>query len=159
MRVIRKNKVTDILPSDINKKVILLDIDNTLAKQDDNAPFENTVEWSHTMRENGFSLVVVSNNRQERVEKFASQYNLPFVFRAKKPLPIGFNKARKLFSAEKKDCVVFGDQIFTDVLCARLSGCTAVLVEPMKPEGYSFYVVKRKLEAPILRRYHGKERL
>jgi len=146
MKIIRKNKVTDILPSDLSKKVILLDIDNTLAKQDDNTPFEKTVEWTYMMRENGFSLIVVSNNHLERVQKFSAQYDLPFVCEAKKPLPIGFNKARAHFNAKTSDCIVIGDQIFTDMLGCILAKMDMVLLEPIEEEKTFWLKFKRKLD-------------
>ena len=146
MKVLRKDKVTDILPSDLNKKVILLDIDNTLAKQDDNTPIEKTVEWTKKMSESGFSLIIVSNNHEERVSKFSAQYDLPFIFEAKKPLPIGFNKAKAYFNAKTSDCIVIGDQIFTDMLGCVLAGMDMVLLEPIEEEKTFWLKFKRKLD-------------
>ncbi len=144
--VYRKAAVTQILPGDFRQKVLLLDIDNTLALQDDNTPYEGTVQWAQTMKDAGYSLVVVSNNGEDRVRKFAAQYGLRYVAKARKPLASGFTRARKLLGAAKKDCIVIGDQIFTDYLGARFAGMDIVLLEPIETEKKGFLRFKRKID-------------
>lgn len=51
----------------------------------------------------------------------------------------------------KSELAVVGDQIFTDVLCARLAGVTSVLVDPIELETFPFFRFKRALERLILR--------
>lgn len=126
--------------------MLLLDIDNTLALQDDNTPYEGTVAWAGKMKDAGFSLVVVSNNGEDRVGRFAAQYDLPYVAKARKPLASGFNRARKLLGAQKKDCLVVGDQFFTDYLGARFAGFDIVLLEPIETEKKGFLHFKRVLD-------------
>ena len=46
-----------------------------------------------------------------------------------------------------------GDQIFTDVLAARLAGVRAALVPPIKDKTDLFTKFKRLLEKPILKKY------
>ena len=155
--VYRRKSVTNILPGEFRKKVLLLDIDNTLALQDDNTPFEGTIAWVKKMQEAGYSLVVVSNNGQDRVSRFAAQYSLPFVAKARKPLASGFNRARKMLGAGKKDCLVIGDQIFTDYLGARIAGLDIVLLEPIETEKKGFLRFKRKIDRWIRKVFFQEE--
>ena len=49
-----------------------------------------------------------------------------------------------------------GDQIFTDVCCARFSGATAYLVPPILDKTDAGTRFKRRLEKGILRRFYKK---
>jgi len=110
------------------------------------------VEWVQNMAENGFSMIILSNNSGTRVESFAGQFPIRFMHRAKKPLPFGFRRAARLLGVLPKQVAVIGDQLFTDILGAGLSGMRSVLVEPVRIETQRFLAFKRKMEKPILRR-------
>jgi hypothetical protein len=60
----------------------------------------------------------------ERVRPFAQALNIDFVSRGRKPWAVAFACAHP-HGASKKETVVIGDQIFTDVLGARSPGSTA----------------------------------
>ena len=51
-------------------KALLIDIDNTLAPYEVAEPDERIKSWFDTLRENGISATLVSNNGRERVELF-----------------------------------------------------------------------------------------
>ena len=53
----------------------------------------------------------------------------------------------------KKEALFMGDQIFTDVLAARLAGIRVALVPPIKDKTDVLTRCKRWLERPILKRY------
>ena len=48
------------------------------------------------------------------------------------------------------EAALVGDQIFTDVLAARLAGVYSILVDPIEPEKTRFFRLKRRLERPFL---------
>lgn len=146
MIIVRKKHVTDITPADISGNTILLDIDNTLALQDDKIPYKETINWCSSMQKAGFTLVVVSNNSEGRVKEFAALYSLPYVSNARKPLPYGFNKAMKKMAVNRKNCTVVGDQIFTDFLGALFAGMNMILLEPLEEEKYGYLKTKRKID-------------
>ena len=57
----------------------------------------------------------------------------------------------------EKDQVLFvGDQIFTDVLGAKLAGIYSILVQPIHPKEEIQIVFKRKLEKIVLHFYKKK---
>lgn len=149
---VRLKKVTDITLEMIKKlkiDTILLDVDNTLACHGSQVPFDGTVEWAKELIKNGTDIVICSNNNEERVAPFAALYNLPYVAMSMKPLPSGFNKAKKMLNKRPKQVLVVGDQIFTDILGANLANMKSVLLDPVKAETGLGFKFKRWLEKPI----------
>ena len=59
--------------------VLLLDIDNTMTTHDNPVPARGVTEWIERMQSEGFRLIVVSNNSEERVKPFAELIGLDFV--------------------------------------------------------------------------------
>lgn len=136
---------------------LLLDVDNTLTTDNNPVSDEHILEWLKILREEGMRMMVLSNNTEERVAPFAQSLGLEYIAQARKPFPGKVKKALYRLGVEPHRTALIGDQLFTDILCGRLTGCTAILVDPFELENYGFYVVKRWLERPILRRYHRKE--
>ena len=112
-------------------RFLLLDIDNTLAPYTQDEVTERMRGWVNGMRKAGLELHILSNNRGERPEKFAAALDLPYVKHARKPFP---KTARAVMAAagfSPRETAVIGDQIYTDVLCARICGAFAVAVRPI----------------------------
>lgn len=137
-------------------RAVLIDVDNTLTTHNNPVPHERVLEWLDCQRRAGIGLLAFSNNYEERVAPFASQLGLGYVACAAKPLPFRLKKALKELGLGPSQAAVVGDQVFTDVLCARLARCTAVLVEPMEPENRGFFVVKRRWEKRVLKHYRPR---
>lgn len=146
--------ITNVTAEDLRQwgaKAVLLDVDNTLTTHDAPDLTEAVKAWLAQMQVEGFRLLIVSNNSAERVAPFAEKIGLPFYARARKPLPFGFRAAAKQAGVHRKQCVVIGDQIFTDILGANLAGIPCILLEPIRFETeQKFIVFKRKIEKPML---------
>ncbi|MEG2086662.1 MAG: YqeG family HAD IIIA-type phosphatase [Angelakisella sp.] len=134
---------------------LLLDIDNTLTTDNNPQPHEEVLCWLQAMHDAGMRLMLLSNNLRSRVEPFAALLGLEFIANACKPSPHNLKKALASLGVPLTKAAVIGDQLFTDILCGRLAGCTAIFVEPMELERYGFYRVKRCLERPVLRCYRN----
>ena len=132
---------------------LLLDVDNTLTTHNNPRPHEQILDWLANQQEAGLRVMILSNNRQERVAPFAARLGLEYIASAAKPLPGRLRRALAALGVSPKETALVGDQIFTDVLCGRLTGCLSVLVEPMEPESGRLFRFKRGLEKGILRRY------
>lgn len=142
-------KVTDItleILSKLNVKAIFLDVDNTLCSYADKVPIEGAIKWVESLKKAGYEVYIVSNNYKKRVSKVAEIYNLPFVSFALKPLPFGFNRAAIKLKLKRKDCVIIGDQIFTDILGGNLAGMKTLLVEPIEMESGISIGIRRYFE-------------
>ena len=154
-------RVTDIAPDDLRAlgaEAVLLDVDNTLTTHNAPAPLEGAIAWTHALRDAGLKVIVVSNNKRERVEAFSAKFGLPFCWRACKPLPLGYMRAARRLGAEFGRCVVIGDQIFTDIIGANLVGMKSVLLTPIEEEtGWSFRL-RRRLERPFRQKLAEKRK-
>ena len=149
-------RVTDISPEWVRERgisALLLDVDNTLTTHDNPQVPPEVAAWIARMRESGIPLVILSNNNPGRVAPFAGGLGLDFVANAAKPLGRGVRRAAARLDAREGRLALVGDQVFTDVLCAKWAGVVAVLVEPIEPEGFWFFRLKRRLERLVLRGY------
>ena len=149
-----RRRITDVTVEDLRRlgaEAVLLDVDNTLTTHDAPDLTDGVKAWLAQMQGEGFHLLIVSNNSAERVAPFAEKIGLPFYAHARKPLPSGFRAAAKQAGVQPTQCVVIGDQIFTDILGANLAGIPCILLEPIQPETkQKFIVFKRKIEKPML---------
>ena len=144
--------VLEITPDSLKAqgiKALILDIDNTLTTHDNPVPAEGVPEWISDMKKHGIKLIAVSNNRAKRVVPFARLLKLRFVPNGVKPLPMGILRAVKRLGLKKSEICIVGDQIFTDILGANLSGIRSVLVNPIEPEKSRFFKIKRAVEKPL----------
>ncbi len=129
------DSIYDLSPADLTDRgvrFVILDIDNTVAPYTVHAADERMVAWVQGLRDAGLELFVLSNNRGERPERFSSALGLPFRRKAWKP----FTKHAKAVMAERgvapRETAFIGDQIYTDVCCAKWCGAYAVLVRPIE---------------------------
>lgn len=135
-------------------RVVLLDIDNTLAPYEQPVPDERVRAWFAELAEWGIRAAFVSNNSEERVRRFNKTLGLPARWKAKKPLAGAARKLWRAIGGNHRNTVFIGDQIFTDVLCARALGVRAFLVPPIKDRTDRGTRFKRFLERGILKRYY-----
>jgi HAD superfamily phosphatase (TIGR01668 family) len=146
--------ITDITVEDLKSlgiSSLLIDVDNTLSTHHGTVLVDGLTEWLSVMRENNINLIVVSNSKKARIKPFAGRIGLPFVSLACKPLPFGYAKAIDMLGVKSKSVAIIGDQIFTDILGAKMYGIKSLLVRPQRLEdGWSFKV-RRYFERKILK--------
>ena len=142
-------------------RFLFLDVDNTLMPYGDNASPPALLHWVKTMKEGGLELFILSNNRGDRPAIFAKALGLDFVGHAKKPNPKILLEVCRERGLESGECALIGDQIYTDVLCAKRAGMLAVLVHPIRFSN-PFLALRYGVELPfrIAGRIHlRKERI
>ncbi|MBO0461160.1 YqeG family HAD IIIA-type phosphatase [Enterococcus sp. DIV1298c] len=126
--------VYKITPAQLKKlgiKAVLTDLDNTLIAWNNPDGTEELFSWILEMRNAGIPVVVVSNNNSERVARAVEKFELLYVARALKPLPVGINKAKKMLDLADEEIIMVGDQIMTDIRGANSAGIRSVLVKPI----------------------------
>lgn len=131
-------------------KAILFDIDNTIAPSDDDNLCDDAVFWLMKAGELGFRLFIVSNGRPWRVKRASRKLgNIGYIWpSAFKPLRFGFLLAARKLGVSPPECVMIGDQIFTDIKGANLCGMKTILVDPVDSSTDGFFAkMKRKHEA------------
>lgn len=136
------------------RKIILLDLDNTLIPYDQSEPNEKLISFFKDIHEIGFKIMIISNNRKRRVKAFADIVKCDYVYTAMKPLKRGYKKAIKMLKTpEKHEILAIGDQIMTDVLGSSGVGIDCILVKPIKKKTEKWYTkVNRMLENRVLRK-------
>ena len=150
----------DITPEFIRAlgvRAIVLDIDNTLVTYGMAEPTDEVIAWVHGMQEAGLLLSIASNNHEPRVAKFNEKLGLFTMCESKKPSRKAVKNACAHFGVKPYECVVIGDQIFTDVLCASRSGARSILVTPLPYDENLFFRFKRVCEKPFIRAYKRRE--
>ncbi len=149
-----KYRVTDISVEDLKKlkvNTLFLDVDNTLSIHHGKEYVDGLYKWLSNMKENGISLILTSNSKFQRVEPFAKGLDLDFVSMSLKPLSRGFRIAKKRLGADKNEICVVGDQMFTDVLGAKLYGVKVILLKPILLEDKISFKIRRYLEKVLIR--------
>ncbi len=134
-------------------KALILDVDNTLTEHNSQHISEEVLFWIRLMRQNGFLLMIASNNNKARIAPFAKKIEIEAVANSFKPLPIGYRKALAKWGLPAKEVAVVGDQIYTDIVGANLCGMFSILVKFWKEEKNFFFRLKRWIERPVIRRY------
>jgi HAD superfamily phosphatase (TIGR01668 family) len=136
---------------------VILDIDNTLVYYGVFHPTQRNTEWLEALRKAGIAAVFVSNGNEERVVKYNGSFGYPFFFKSGKPLRRGFLKAAQVLGLQPSEIAVIGDQIFTDVWGGNRCGMITCLTDPIQPEPWLRFRIKRALERPIVKRLHYTE--
>ncbi len=143
-------RVTPEVLSEMGVRALILDIDNTMTTHDNPKPLEGLFEWLDDMRAHNIKMMIVSNNHVPRVTPFAELLGLDFIPEGAKPLPVGYKKAAEKLGVPKEQICTIGDQLFTDILGAKLFGIKSILVPPIEPEKTLFFKIKRAAEKPFL---------
>ncbi|MHB8144497.1 MAG: YqeG family HAD IIIA-type phosphatase [Vulcanimicrobiaceae bacterium] len=129
---------------------LIVDLDNTLLGFRQTELAEEHLAWVRDARARGFAIVMVSNNFNERVTDIAAQLGVDCVPNALKPLPFGFIRALRRLGLPRRQVAVVGDQLFTDVLGAKLCGLYAILTEPIESQDFPVTKFFRFLERLML---------
>lgn len=131
-------------------KVVMLDLDNTLIPYHEKMPNKELILWKEKLLELGFILIIVSNSRKERVEKFAESFGLLCVKFAKKPFKKGFKEALKILEYKYKpnEILFIGDQLLTDIYGSNRVSFTSILIDPINSKTEALITkINRLIEA------------
>ncbi|MEO6991981.1 MAG: YqeG family HAD IIIA-type phosphatase [Candidatus Baltobacteraceae bacterium] len=129
---------------------LIVDLDNTLLGYRDETLAEGDAAWIAAALARGLRVVLVSNNFNDRVKRIGAALGVPAVSSALKPLPHGFLRALAILGTKRRATIVVGDQLFTDVLGARLCGLRAILTHPLAAHDFAGTRVLRFLERLVL---------
>ncbi|HEY0798786.1 MAG TPA: YqeG family HAD IIIA-type phosphatase [Candidatus Baltobacteraceae bacterium] len=129
---------------------IIVDLDNTLVGYGRDDIAAEDAGWIADARARGFEVVLVSNNFTGRVGRVSAEVGVRGVSSALKPLPFGFLRALALLGTTKAQTIVIGDQLFTDVVGARLAGLRVILTRPIEPHDWAGTRVLRFFERLVL---------
>lgn len=125
---------------------IYLDIDNTLELHGARLAGDRTQEICRDILDADLGLSVLSNAATERARAFCAPLGLDYLGQAAKPLTSRLKSHMRGLDVQAEEVALVGDQIFTDLWCARRLGAKALLVQSLGGEEGFWLRVKRKLE-------------
>ena len=126
------HEITPALLHDLGVRLLLCDLDYTLAPKRVREPDAAVRRWIKAMGEGGIRVMILSNNRSGvRVETFCRDLGIDYVGHAGKPFADGFRRAMDKAGVTAEETAMLGDKLLTDVLCAHFNGSTALMVEPL----------------------------
>ena len=143
---------------DAGYRGIIFDIDNTLVEHGAPAD-ERSIRLIEELKRLGFSIMLLSNNKEPRVKMFNDAVKVSYIFKAGKPGKAGYEKAMEQMGTNKENTLFVGDQIFTDVMGANITGIRTILVKPIHPKEEIQIVLKRIPEKLVLLLYKIKCKL
>jgi len=129
-------------------RLLLSDLDNTLSEYGHSTASEELTLWLGGLREAGILPFVLSNNRRGRPAEFCEPLDLGYIGHAKKPNPKAMLDIIKNLGFKISETALCGDQIYTDILCAKLGGVTAIAVKPISLKA-PHRAVRYALESPF----------
>ncbi len=124
-------ELTGELLSALCVKVLIADLDNTLAMYEHATPSEEICRWAESLSENGISLAVVSNNGEERVKKYCSPLGVDYYWKSRKPSRKTIRKAMAKLGGTCETTALVGDKLITDIIGAKRCGILAIKVRPL----------------------------
>ena len=131
-------------------KLVLADLDNTLAPYHVPEPTQDIVDWKDALQANGIDLFLLSNSRKPgRAQHFAQALGIPFQGRSGKPKKAGYLRAMERMGRKPQETVMVGDQIFTDILGANNAGVVPLLVQPIRMAGNPGRYLRYAAETPF----------
>jgi HAD superfamily phosphatase (TIGR01668 family) len=129
------------------KRLILLDVDNTLVewKQEDFS--EGVLNWLSHAKELGFQICIISNTRRlQRLARISEMLGVQTVRGRFKPSRAMYRLALIKFECKREQAVMIGDQMMTDILGANRAGIDAIWVRKMAPKEFGPTKLNRFVE-------------
>lgn len=161
--------VRDVDPKALKARgihAIITDLDNTLVPWRRYEISPGVIEWLAKLEVENIKICIASNTLQmQRLNQLADTMGIPFVDRVRKPSVDGFLRSMQLMGSNAQNTAVFGDQIFTDIVCGNRLGLKTILLrENMTKEEFfqtqlvryieNFFISKLKQNGqwPVARR-------
>lgn len=133
------------------KKLILLDVDNTLVKWKGEEFEEGVLAWLDQAKKLGFELCILSNTRRPaRLERLSKTLEIPYIRDRFKPSPRMYQLALAKYGVKADEALMIGDQILTDVWGANRAGIEAAWVHKISDYEFIGTRANRYVERAIL---------
>lgn len=136
------------------KRIILSDLDNTIARYDELEASNKCIEWNQKLKKQGFKIYLVSNNNDTRIKKFSKTFMIDgYLSNARKPFIKRLNDFLKENNINKTEVISIGDQLVTDILGFNKLGVDTILVKTINMDNQKWYTkINRLREKNILKK-------
>ncbi len=113
-------------------KGFIFDLDNTIMAPKSGVLEERIAAWLQGLREAGFQLVVLSNNKRPDYVRNAEQVlQMPCIGNARKPRRGTFYQALEMMGLQAHEVAMVGDRPLTDIWVGNRIGAYTILVDPL----------------------------
>lgn len=133
----------------IGIKYLLCDLDNTLDAFDTLYPSDRVFKLKEQLEQIGITMFIISNNKSNRVSKYAEALGIGYLNSARKP----FKKRLVLFlknqNIDLNEVLLVGDQLLTDVRCGRSAKIKILLTDPIVKREQPTTYINRTIDRPI----------
>lgn len=140
-------------------KTILCDLDNTLDSYRLYHPSSRVVEWKKEIDQAGIRVFIISNNRGERVQAYSSALGVTYLANTRKPFNRNLLRFLRKNDVDLNTCILIGDQLITDIRCAKRCKIASVLTEPIVKEDQWTTHFNRMIDRPIRKYLKKHQRL
>lgn len=124
---------------DAGIKFLSFDIDDTIAAMENATPSKAATTLFENLKNMGFELMLLTNNRDSRAAVFAKKLGIPsqYIAWAEKPAIGHFAEMQRMCGLEKSQMAHVGNSITDDVAGGNVFGITTCLVrrEELKKRG------------------------
>ena len=131
---------------------LVFDLDNTLGLISEKECPRKTKKLIKELQED-FLVLISSNNTTERLKLYLEDLGVGGVAWSMKPSTRGLRKIKKDYKLKKKEMVMIGDQMVTDVFAGNRFRIMTILVDPLGEKDLKITGLNRKIEARIIKHY------
>lgn len=132
-----------------NIKYIFLDLDNTLDSYRQKTPSHKAIGFVKILKDNKIEPIILSNNTSKRVAKYATMLGVNYLSKSGKPFAIKINRYIKKRNLSKKEILLVGDQLMTDISAANGLKIKSIFVEKLVDEDQITTRFNRLFEKPV----------
>ena len=140
-------------------KYVFVDLDNTLDSYKQATPLEPAKKLKADLENEGIELIIVSNNRGKRVQKYSHDLGVKYWSTLGKPFAFRITKIMKKLGINKDEVIMVGDQIVTDISCANGAKIKSILTEKLVPEDQPTTRFNRLFDNPLRKKLKRKNLL
>ncbi len=131
---------------------LIFDLDNTLGLiEHEKCPLKTKKLLKELQKD--FLILISSNNTKKRIAPYLKDLGIGGVAFSLKPSTKGLRKIKKHYNLNKKEMVMIGDQIVTDILSGNRYKIMTILVDPLGEKDLGITGLNRKIEARIIKYY------
>ena len=153
------NAITPEFLRSLGVRLLLTDLDYTLAPKRQGEADEGLRAWVRALEEGGVTVEIVSNNRSpRRVERFCGGLGIGYTGHAGKPGTRGLRQAMQKHGVAAGQTAMLGDKLLTDTLAAKRAGMRMLMVEPKGGPVGAWNHVLHAMQEPFKRRCKRDER-
>lgn len=140
---------------DMGIKCLIFDLDNTLGLLENKKCPLKTKKLIKSLQDD-FLVFIVSNNTKRRIKPYLEELGIGGVSMSLKPSTRGLRKIKHNYHLKKKEMVIIGDQIVTDILAGKRFKIMTILVDPLGKKDLKITGLNRFFEAKIIKKYEKR---